>query len=106
MSQQDPQPPQGDQIVDAPTAAVTGFPADAIPDPDKTPKTKLAADADDLGIDPAGKTKDQLAAAIGDVRATGRPPLAQVGEEALAEEAARTTTVVIDPDSPDQIQEA
>ncbi len=82
---------------DEKTQAVAAARPDAAPpapDPDDTTKAKLVREASSLGIQDAEKqTKAELATAIGAVRGTGRPPLAQVSEDLRAVDDERTTDI-------------
>ncbi len=78
---------------DTPQAVASDTAAPA-PDADDTSKAKLVREATSLGIRDADKqTKAELATAIGAVRGTGRPPLAQVSEELRAADDEQTTDI-------------
>lgn len=91
---EDTTPAGAEAPVDAPTAALTGAPTvDPVPSPASVSKRELVAAAADAGIrDPDALTKEQLADALDSVRLTGRPPLGQIAEDAVARDAEIITT--------------
>lgn len=107
MPEQDPAATEPETI-DAPTAAYSAPPVAPEPpsDPKKQTKGDLVERAAGLGINTDDQTKAELADAITGVQTTGRPPLSQIGVQALADEDDRTDRIYIDPDRPDHIQEA
>lgn len=91
MSTDSPEPESAAEAAYSPTV-------EPAPDPQKTSKSDLVKAAEIAGIAVDGLTKDELADAIDTGNVTGRPPLAQVAQDAHARDEALATTVVVDDD--------